>query len=71
MTSHNADFLFLFVLKGEVQLRAAGREHERLAAGDSFVVPAAMRYALAECSEDLELLEVGLPAGFQTIRHTT
>lgn len=71
VTSHNADFLFLFVLRGEFQLRCEGREHARLAAGDSLIVPAAMPYALAECSPDLELLEVVLPAGFQTIRHET
>lgn len=60
--SHDAEFLFLFVLDGGVTLQAEGREVERLAAGDSVVVPAGMQHALAEPSAQLELLEVALPA---------
>ncbi|HEX2570519.1 MAG TPA: cupin domain-containing protein [Polyangia bacterium] len=62
MCSHDAEFLFWFVLDGGVTLQAEGRGAERLAAGDSVVVPAGMRHALAEPSPELELLEVTLPA---------
>lgn len=60
--AHGGEFLFLFVRQGEFELRADGRPEERLCAGDSVVVPAAMPFALTDCSRDLELLEVCLPA---------
>ncbi|MEE8469558.1 MAG: cupin domain-containing protein, partial [Planctomycetota bacterium] len=66
---HDAEFLFLFVLQGATTLDCEGRGAQRLGAGDSFVVPAAMQYALADCSEDVELLEVTLPAAFETVSH--
>ncbi len=63
---HDAEFLFTFVLEGSLTLQSEGRDDERLAPGDAFVLPAAMRYAYAECSQELELLEVALPAAFET-----
>lgn len=51
--------LFLFVLKGEMNLNA--RELHRLQAGDICVVPPNSDYAL-QAGPDLELLEVILPA---------
>ncbi len=67
--SHDAEFFFMFVLKGGVTLHCAGHGQHRLAAGDSFVVPASTRHALAQCSDDLELLEVALPAAFEMVQH--
>ena len=58
--THDGEFLFLFVLRGSVSLHCEGVE--QLAAGDCFVVPAGAEHAFAGCSEDLELLEVALPA---------
>jgi mannose-6-phosphate isomerase-like protein (cupin superfamily) len=66
--SVDTEFLFMFVLRGTVSLHGDGRP-EGLAAGDCFVVPAGMRHGLAECSGDLELLEVSLPAAFETVLH--
>ena len=40
---------------------------ERLEAEDCFTMPAGLRYGLAECSDDLEFLEVSLPAAFETL----
>jgi len=66
--SHDAEFVFLFVLSGsvtfehtadEVPRLAAGR-HE-LVAGDTVVVPAGLAHRLTDCSPDLELLDVTLP----------
>ncbi len=67
--SHDAELLFHFVLEGGLTLHYEGRDAERLAAGDSFVLPAAKRYAFEDCSQELELLEVTLPAEFQTSLH--
>ena len=60
--SHEAEFFFMFVLQGSVTLHCEGRDAEQVAAGDCFVVPAETRHGLAQCSGDLELLEVALPA---------
>ncbi len=67
--SHDAELLFTFVLSGAMTLHVDGRRAERLLAGDAFVVPAGMGHAFAEGSQDLELLEVALPAAFQVARH--
>ena len=58
--------LFTFVLEGGMTLRRSEGDDDRLGAGDAFVVPASMSTAFADCTEDLELLEVALPAGFAT-----
>jgi mannose-6-phosphate isomerase-like protein (cupin superfamily) len=63
---HDAEFLFWFVLEGTFTLKCEAREDEPLGARDSVVLPAGMAYALADCSSDLELLEVALPARFET-----
>jgi len=66
--SHDAEFVFLFVLSGSVAFEhtgdadaqlVAGR-HE-LVAGDTVVVPAGLAHRLIDCSPDLELLDVTLP----------
>ena len=69
VTSHDADILFTFVLEGRMTLRAQSREAEALNAGDAFVLPPGTRAAYAQCSEDLELLEVSLPGTFKTAIH--
>jgi quercetin dioxygenase-like cupin family protein len=57
---HRGELLFTFVLEGTTLLRCEGKERA-LGAGDSFVVPAGLTHALADCSSELELLEVALP----------
>ena len=66
-TAHDAEFLFGFVLEGSVSLRCDGEEPEPLRTGDAFVVPAKLGFALTGASSDLELLDVTLPADFETI----
>ncbi|HEU4536830.1 MAG TPA: cupin domain-containing protein, partial [Polyangiaceae bacterium] len=61
---HDAELLFTFVLAGAASLRCAGQGEYRVEAGDSFVVPAGTPFALEAPSDDLELLEVALPAAF-------
>lgn len=56
--SHDAELLFQFVLDGAATLECDGHGVHRLRPGDAFVVPAGLRYALAEYSAELELLEV-------------
>lgn len=59
---HEGELLFVFVLEGGLTLRCDGKRAERLAAGDSFVVLPGLWHELDQCSDDLELLELCLPA---------
>ncbi len=61
MTHHDHEFLFYFVLSGNMQLLSERHGVEQLSAGDSCVIPADFSYALQNCSNDLELLAINLP----------
>jgi quercetin dioxygenase-like cupin family protein len=61
LPAHGGEFLFLFVLGGDVTLEVQGHGRHRLKANDSCVVPAGADYAL-EAGADTELLDVSLPA---------
>lgn len=69
VTSHTSDILFTFVLAGSVTLAAAGQGAHRLEEGDAYVVPPGLKTALTDPSTDLQLLEVSLPARFETRAH--
>ena len=58
--SHDTEFCFYFVLRGQVTFELEGVSHV-LAADDSIAIPGGMAYALADASADLELLEITLP----------
>jgi quercetin dioxygenase-like cupin family protein len=66
-TNHTTDILFTFVMEGTMTLEGEGRAPYPLEAGDAFVIPPDMKTRYAELSADLELLEVSLPAVFDTI----
>lgn len=68
-TSHTSDILFTFVLAGSVTLRGEGQGAHALAEGDAFVIPPGLPTSLGDASMGLELLEVSLPAGFETRAH--
>ncbi|QBF31041.1 cupin domain-containing protein [Thalassococcus sp. S3] len=65
-TRHDSDILFTFVMEGGVTLEGEGKVPYRLAPGDAFVIPPAMKTRLAEPTDDVELLEVALPGAFKT-----
>lgn len=66
--SHDADFLFDFVLEGELTLQREDDEPLSLVAGDAFVLPRGERFRFERASDDLEILEVALPEEFTTRR---
>ncbi|HEY1386212.1 MAG TPA: cupin domain-containing protein [Dongiaceae bacterium] len=59
--AHGGEFLFGFVLSGELALNAGARGDHRLREGDSCVIPADTPYTL-DAAAGTELLEVSLPA---------
>lgn len=60
-TRHAGDILFSFVMTGQMTLEGEGKDPYRLSPGDAFVIPPGMATRYAECSADLQLLEVSLP----------
>lgn len=67
--SHDADILFTFVMKGNLNLLAENHQEQKLQKGDAFVIPPNMKYQMTNYSKDLELLEISLPGTFKTTRH--
>ncbi len=68
--SHSGEFYFFFILEGGVTLTCEKFRSQRMEAGDSCVIPAQQRYALTDCSDDLQLLEVILPSELETQLHS-
>ena len=61
--AHDTEFQFLFVLGGTATLDASTHGHRvPLGRGDAVSIPGAVRWALLDCSPDLEVLDVTLPA---------
>ncbi|CAF2998644.1 unnamed protein product [Rotaria sp. Silwood2] len=58
---HNAEFVFIFVLTGELTLDVTGHGSQKMTSGDSFVIPEKISYNISECSKNLQFLEVSLP----------
>ena len=62
LPAHGGEFLFFFVLCGDVALEVQGHGQHRLKANDSCVVPAGADYALEAGTTSSPMLEVTLPA---------
>ncbi len=58
---HDCPMLFNFVLAGTMQL-----DGKDLEAGDSYVMPPNREHTMSDFSDDFQLLEVAVPAGFKT-----
>ncbi|KAJ4403620.1 hypothetical protein N0V82_010631 [Gnomoniopsis sp. IMI 355080] len=69
VTSHTSDILFAFVLTGSCTLHGEGQGSHTLTEGDAYVLPPHLKTKLTDCSDDLTLLEVSLPADFRTEVH--
>ena len=63
---HDGDIVFGFVRGGSLTLAVAGHPPRDLAAGDAYVLPPQLSVGIQAPSDDLEILEVALPAGFAT-----
>lgn len=63
---HDADILFAFVRAGGARLALAVGPAAPIAAGDGFVLPPGPGVGITDPTDDLEILEVTLPAEFET-----
>ena len=64
---HSLDFQFVYVLRGWIEFDYDGVGCVRLEAGSSVVQPPGIRHRELAHSDDLEMLELSLPADFATI----
>jgi mannose-6-phosphate isomerase-like protein (cupin superfamily) len=65
---HDGELLFDFVLEGSATLVCEGHPAAPLFAGDAFVIPATISFALEDRSTDLELFELAMPGPKETAR---
>lgn len=64
---HACEGQFVYVLKGWVDLEFETGEALRIAAGESLFIPGGMRHNETATSDDLEILELSLPAEMGTV----
>jgi quercetin dioxygenase-like cupin family protein len=63
---HKTEFQLVYVLKGWIEFEYEGQGVVRLVAGDSVHQPSGIRHRELGHSDDIELLEVVMPADFKT-----
>jgi len=64
---HDVKFQFVYCLKGWFQTDFEGIGPRRLEAGSCWVQPPGIRHTVVGWSDDCELLEIVLPADFETV----
>ncbi len=64
---HKADFQMNYVLKGWCKFEFEGHGEQIFEAGDAWVQPPEIEHALLDFSEDFQVLEIVMPANFDTV----
>jgi mannose-6-phosphate isomerase-like protein (cupin superfamily) len=64
---HDVDFQMVYVLKGWVKTYMDGQGENLMKEGSSWTQPPRIRHMILDYSDDVELLEVILPAEFKTV----
>jgi len=68
---HDVDFQMVYVLKGWVKTYMEGQGETMMQQGSAWTQPPRIRHMILDYSDDVELLEVILPAEFKTVELTT
>jgi len=63
---HDAELVFWFMLRGALTLDVEGHGASILGTADSLGLPAGLPHSISNCSQDVEWLEVTLPADIKT-----
>jgi mannose-6-phosphate isomerase-like protein (cupin superfamily) len=63
---HRTTFQLVYVLKGWIEFEYEGQGRIRLEAGSCVYQPPAIRHRELSHSDELEMLEIAMPAGFAT-----
>jgi len=64
---HDVDFQMVYVLKGWVKTYMEGQGETLMNEGSSWTQPPRIKHLIMDYSEDVELLEIILPAEFKTV----
>jgi hypothetical protein len=64
---HHVDFQMVYVLKGWVKTYMEGQGETLMREGTSWTQPPRIKHLIMDYSDDVELLEVILPADFKTV----
>jgi len=64
---HHVDFQMVYVLKGWVKTYMEGEGETLMQAGSAWTQPPRIKHMILDYSDDVELLEVILPAKFKTV----
>ena len=64
---HDVDFQMVYVLKGWVKTYMEGEGETMMREGSAWTQPPRIRHMILDYSDDVELLEVILPADFETV----
>jgi hypothetical protein len=67
---HDVDFQMVYVLKGWVKTYMEGQGETLMKEGSSWTQPPRIKHLIMDYSDDVELLEVILPAEFKTVELT-
>ena len=68
---HDVDFQMVYVLKGWVKTYMEGQGETMMQQGSAWTQPPRILHMILDYSDDVELLEVILPAEFKTVELTT
>jgi mannose-6-phosphate isomerase-like protein (cupin superfamily) len=68
---HDVEFQMVYVLKGWVKTYMEGQGETLMKQGSSWTQPPRIRHLIMDYSDDVELLEVILPAEFKTVELAT
>jgi hypothetical protein len=68
---HDVEFQMVYVLKGWVKTYMEGQGETLMEEGSAWIQPPRIRHLIMDYSDDVELLEVILPAEFKTVELTT
>ena len=67
---HDVDFQMIYVLKGWVKTYMEGQGETLMKEGSAWTQPPRIKHLIMDYSDDVELLEVILPAEFKTVELT-
>ena len=65
---HDLEFQMVFVLKGRSKVRFEGQGELSFEAGDSWIQPPRIRHDVLYYSDDYEVLEITIPAEYETVQ---
>jgi len=68
---HDVEFQMVYVLKGWVKTYMEGQGETLMKQGSAWTQPPRLKHLIMDYSDDVELLEVILPAEFKTVELTT